>query len=90
MRKKSIRIIRLYTACKIAAKNKKPGTVFTYNDLVTEVGTFGCNTNEIREAGRMFGAWERNGRDAPIIRIPNTEKPIVYIRLSNFYKGGNF
>lgn len=87
MNKKSNRIIKLYAEVKKAAKQKWSGEKFIFNDLVKQVGTFNCTTDEIKEVGRMFGAWERKGFDAPIKRIPNTS-PILYQKLNFFNAGG--
>ncbi|HDE9610278.1 hypothetical protein BU592_04115 [Staphylococcus arlettae] len=87
MKYKPIRVIQLYGASKRAAKQKYSGETFIFNDLVNQVGTFNCTTNEIREVGRMFGAWERKGCDAPIKRISN-KSPILYQKIRLFNTGG--
>lgn len=87
MKYKPIRVIQLYGATKKAAKQKYSGETFIFNDLVNQVGTFNCTTNEIREVDRMFGAWERKGCDAPIKRISN-KSPILYQRIRLFNTGG--
>ena len=65
MKYKPIRVIQLYGATKKAAKQKYSGETFIFNDLVNQVGTFNCTTNEIREVGRMFGAWKE--KDATLL-----------------------